>query len=265
VNWNTLLGSWPDGSVTLMAQARNAFGMIGLDLRTVVVDNYAPNVSPAYVVTVPTATAETVPMMWAPSTDGNLEVPQYYLTVFQQGLTSTEDLATWAVRNAAYPTPSRATTDVPYTLATTPFSRHVVRVKGCGPRWNASSNPSWTSADAESARFYSRPRLSVGHWESMDHEIRVSTPTFNTVVAPYYTWYVDTDPGTGWTGWTEVALEHGASLHVPESETIKYRYRVKVDFTPTDGVAATTGSQVLAQAAAHDHLFSAPADWTPWW
>jgi hypothetical protein len=264
VTWNTDAGSWGDGSVTLVAEARNTFGMVGIDTRYVIVDNHAPDVAPSAVSAVPTATATSVPVQWTQSTDGSLEVPRYLLTVYTQGTSSSEDLSSWAAPTVTYETPAHAGTTVPYTLTTSPFSRYVLGVKGCGPRWNASSLPTWTSAEARSAAFYSRPVLSVAGAGDHDHTFSVTPPTFPTSGLTY-SWYRDTNSGAGWTGWNLVTTTTDPTYHAEHMDEHLYRFRVKVDFTPTSGVATTIGSQVITQLNNHDYTFSAAPDWTPWW
>jgi hypothetical protein len=80
-----------------------------------------------------------------------------------------------------------------------------------------------------------------------------------------YTWYRSEDAGAGWTAWEVITGEVGSSYHVHHLDEHPYRFRVKVDFTPTSGVATTIGSQVITQSGNHDYAFSGTPDWTPWW
>jgi hypothetical protein len=227
------------------------------------VDNYPPNVAPSAVSAVPTATSQAVPVQWTWSVDGTLEVPRYYVTVYEQGTSSSEDLSSWSSSNATYETPTHSGTTIPYTLATSPFSRYVLGVKGCGPRWSVDLLPSWTSAEARSAAFYSRPLLSVAGTGDHDHTFSVTPPAF-PASGLTYTWYRDTNSGTGWTGWQAIGTSTDPTYHAEHLDEHLYRFRVRVDFTPTSGVATTIGSQVMTQLNNHDYSFSAPADWTQW-
>jgi hypothetical protein len=263
VNWDTR--TWGDGNVLLVASAKNTASMLGIDVRYVVVDNLPPNVAPSSVMPTSTATNVAVPLQWMPSTDGTLEVPRYYLTVYRQGLSDGDSFASWAQTYATHETPlSRIGPEVPYTLPAGSFSRYVLGVKGCGPRWNAYSLPTWTSAEAYSPAFYSRPVLTVGSAGEHSHTLSVSPPTF-PATGVVYTWYRDTYTGSAWTGWAAVATTTDPTYPADHLDEHLYRFRVKVDFTPTSGVASTTGSQVITQLNTHDYAFSAPADWTQWW
>jgi Flp pilus assembly protein TadG len=264
VYWDTT--AWGDGNVLLVASAKNTASMLGIDVRYVVVDNLPPNVAPSSVTPTSTATNVAVPLQWLPSWDGTLEVPRYYLTIYQQGLSDSSDSFTsWAPSYATYETPlSRPGPEIPYTLSTSSFSRYAIGVKGCGPRWNASSLPAWTSAEAYSPAFYSRPVLTVGSAGEHSHTLSVSPPTF-PATGVVYTWYRDTYTGSAWTGWATVATTTEPTHPADHLDEHVYRFRVKVDFTPTSGVPSTTGSQVITQDNTHDYAFSAPADWTQWW
>jgi hypothetical protein len=263
MTWDTLAGSWPDGNVALFAQATNTFGMTGSDSLSVLVDNVRP-ADPGAPAAVPTATADVVPVQWIWSMDGTLEVPRYALTIYRQGPSSSEDLGSWSITSATYETPSHAGTTIPYTLAASQFSRYIVGVKGCGPRWDAVLLPEWTSAEVRSAALYSRPLLVVAGTGDHEHTLAVSTPTFAATNVTY-TWYRSEDAGAGWTAWEVITGEVGSSYHVHHLDEHPYRFRVKVDFTPTSGVATTIGSQVITQSGNHDYAFSGTPDWTPWW
>jgi Tfp pilus assembly protein PilV len=264
LSWNTILSPWSDGGVMLVASASNTVGMLGVDVRYVLVDNVAPNVPPSEVTTVPTTTDVAVPMQWTQSTDGRLEVPRYYLTIYRQGPSDTSDyFAAWPEPTTeAYETPpTHPGTTIPYTLAATAFSRYVVSVKGCGPRWNLTDMVTWTSSPAHSAFIISRPRLSsVTSADAGSHTLAVTPPTFYVIGLPQYTWYASTDSGVTWTAAATTTDATWTNSTVAPSTA--YRYRVQADFTPASGTPASVGTQVMAQTSAEDYLFSAPADWT---
>jgi hypothetical protein len=147
-----------------------------------------------------------------------------------------------------------------YTLATTAFSRYVVSVKGCGPRWNLGEMLGWTSPPAAPFFVISRPRLSVTSADAVSHTLAVTPPTFYVIGQPQYTWYASTDSGVTWTA--AATTTDATWINPAISPSTAYRYRVQVDFTPASGTPASVGTQVMAQTSAEDYLFSAPADWT---
>jgi hypothetical protein len=194
--------------------------------------------------------------------DGTLEVPRYGLTIYKQSPSSSEDLGSWSSSNATYETPAHAGTTIPYTLAASPFSRYIVGVKGCGPRWDAVSLPNWTSAEARSVALYSRPLLSVSGSGDHDHTFSVTPPSFPTSGLTY-TWERSTNSGTGWSDFQGVATTTDPNFHADHGEHLS-RFRVKVVFTPTSGAQTVIGSQIITQSG-HDDAFAAAPDWTPWW
>jgi hypothetical protein len=264
MGWNTTTGEWSDGYVSLVAMATNVFGMTGLDARTVLLDNYTPNVPPSNVATVPTATDVSVPLTWTESTDGTLRVRGYSLTASQQGMDGAWQLLT----PISWEPPAYIGTTVPTcTLSVAAFSRYTVSVRGCGPRWYPpTSDASWLSAAAVSPPFVSRPLLTGTGGGTTNHVLRVTPPSFATATTPMYTWYYARDPGTGWSPWYELYRGTSASLSVYHaSATPLYRYRVRAEYVPAATVATQTiGTQVLQQTTATDD-FSAPSDWSVWW
>ena len=267
--WDTTL--WPDGSVPLTAEGRDATQLQVIS-RSVIIDNLPPTSTPSALSLDAVTSNAAATWGWGSVKDGVSPVDDYLMRVFMQNSAGTFD-ATSIIVN-----PSVKDGRIAQSVSTTALSRYYVAVRGRRPRETYSG---YTGTDigpeAASGYFISRPNFSgtitvntpgTNPKGSKPGSVAQFTPSGFTYSTPTFarsaetvTWQYRYGTTTAWTNFT-----NGVQITAPAVGIIsKVSVRCLVKLTPSGGSQIVVPSGIADYTGTSGTLVrSATVDWAKW-
>ena len=252
---------YPDGPITLVAEAIDTQNDRTYVQRHYVIDNSPPGAPSDVTLTSPNPQPVPLRITWVPGVDGTALATNHSVTVYQQNSTST-DMASWANLGSfvvATPEGNPPTMSYDYTEPAF-FSRYAAAVAAVGPRSS--------SAPVLGGPHTTRPSISgtatiAGNDEK--HSLTITPPTFPCVGQVRYSWSVSVDGGA-WTTPIETTTGNSFTRTVADKNRT-YRYRATVTYTPAgpDSTASVTHTQICGQENKVSTDFTFVQVWTQWW